>query len=549
MINRFEHIVKVTKITTAVIFCILTISSLIFAEGEQSATPTNTTEVWYAIIGKLAGSKERKMGYEAVTIELIVAQSTDQNKQYKVKSEMELKKQMIEAAGTRIIGEILFEIQAPTPGQKNRMKLIKSEVRATVPSAKEVVLKYKAVPEGGKTRISVFNDLQGKEFENNPEEPYITGQEIGVYLVSQGLEINQSYSIKLLDTSNYFVPALLIVKEKIMPESEKDQTKYRCNLIVSSPTALYKEIEYVIDANGIVLTEHIVLNNQLGEIIISRTTKEDALAEEKSVFEKRGRDDPFRQKLTKPGKTTQITSTNPPEDIEKLLAEAEEKLEQMKKICEQVPEEERGDAMSEPYGRILDIYTKVMQMGPQAAKNQMMIIRDDAERLFSGIAAVVYQQAVSLRDEAKKFFDLKKYDGINPKLSQIKLLRQKREVEDTDYVAKIDDLIKEVEVILARAETLIEFLRNPPKITGIVYYLKAQENTLPSVKISFMGNQISLPVVYVEYVPFSSAIINNVAYGEGSKLNPDTTIKSISSNEVVFLYRGEILTIKIADKK
>ncbi|MFA5795131.1 MAG: hypothetical protein WC980_08745 [Candidatus Brocadiia bacterium] len=544
---------KVTESTLIIIFCVLTVSSLVFAEGEQTVTPTNTSESWYAIIGKLAGSKEVKMGYEVVTIELLDTQSASQSKQYKVKTEMELKKQMIsEAAGTRIIGEILFETQAPGAGQKGRMKLIKSEVRATMPSIKEVIVKYKAVSEGEKMRISVFNDLPGKEFENNPEEPYITGQEIGIYLVSQGIEVNQSYPIKLLDISNYCVSALLIVKEKILPGSEKEQLKYRCNLIVSSPTALYKEIEYIIDANGIVLEEHIVLNNQLGEITLLKTTKEDALIEERPVFGKKGRDDPFKQKVTKTkkGGPPPLPPPVPQVDqVEKLLKEAEEKLEQMKKIYEQVPEEERGDAMSVPYGRILDIYTAVMNIGSQAAKNQMMIIRDDAERLFSGVASVVYQQAVSLRDECKKLFDMKTYEGIDSKLSQIKLLRQKRELEDTEYAAKIDDLIKEVEVILARIATIHEFLRNPPKITGIVYYLKAQENTLPSVKASFMGNQISLPVVYVEYVPSSSAIINNVAYSEGAKLNSDTLIKSISSNEVVFLYRGEILTVEIAGKK
>jgi hypothetical protein len=116
-------------------------------------------------------------------------------------------------------------------------------------------------------------------------------------------------------------------------------------------------------------------------------------------------------------------------------------------------------------------------------------------------------------------------------------------VDRTQFAPKIDDLIKEVEVLQRRAEIRMEF--RPPNITGIVYFQRAQEVTLPSLKLSFIGNQIVLPVVYVEYVPASSVIINNVAYNEGSKIDSNTILKVILSQEIIFSYKDEDIKVEL----
>ncbi|MBI4711943.1 MAG: hypothetical protein HY762_01350 [Planctomycetes bacterium] len=111
---------------------------------------------------------------------------------------------------------------------------------------------------------------------------------------------------------------------------------------------------------------------------------------------------------------------------------------------------------------------------------------------------------------------------------------------------KIQVLINEVKTLVKRKQIMESFA--PPNITGLVYYLKDETVTLDSAKVSLLGSEIELPVSYMQYKPFSSVIINNVICKEGSKINEDTSIKTIKEKEVIFLYKGEEMPVEFKMK-
>lgn len=526
-------------------------------------TPTNITEVWYNITqktpgakdatGKEIGAKEKKIGYYKFTLESLPQATSTQNKEYKIKIEGEINKTNKVLPCSTIIEERLFEMQPVTGAQRAYFRLSKIEGRIIIAETKQIVILYRAKTEGDKIHIITAVDSAGKDFEHTAGEPIIGGcEDIGLYFIQQGLEPNQTYPIRLIDGSKYLAPALLMVKEKILPEMENDIAKYRCNIIMSDPEAAgTREIECLIDANGIMLNQRSLITKPEVEINIIQTTKEDALIEEQPVFERKGRADPFKHKMTKmkAGKPPPDTPPIKPEVIEAWIKEAEAYLVKMKDIADKLDDgEEKNNALSDLYTKILDINDQVMKYGTPGNKNQMIIISDEAESLFGGaVAAQIYFQAVYIRNEAVRLFETAKYAEVISKLPLITALRSRKEVEGTEYIARIEVLIEEVAKLVDRSDRILEF--RPPKISGIVYYRKANEVSLSPVKMSLLGNQISLPVIYVEYVPYSSVLINNVACIEGGKIDINTTVKSISPKEVVFVYKGEAIKVQVEIKK
>jgi hypothetical protein len=535
----------------------------VYGETEP-ATPTNLTEVWYNVTQKIPGkdasgkeitTKEKKIGYYKLIIELLPQSTPGQNKEYRIKVEGEINKTNKVIPCCTLLEERLFEVQSITSTPGVYLRANKIEGRIIVAETKQVTLLYRATAEGDKIHIITALDPAGKDFEHTAKEPIIGGcEDIGLYFIQQELEPNQTYPIRLISGAKYLSPALLMIKEKILPETEKDIIKYRCNIIMSDPEAAgIREIECLIDANGIMLHQRSAIIKPEVEINIVKTTKEDALTEEKAVFERKGRDDPFKHKMTKNklslgGGGRQVEQGPSPAEIAAWIKEAEEHLAKMKDIADKLPPgEEKNNALSDLYTKILNINDRVMKYGAPGDKNQMMIISDEAERLFGNEVEIqLYLQAVYIRNEALKLFEAGKYAEVISKPPLITAIRSRKEIKE-EYAAKIDALIEEVKNLADRAGKVLEF--RPPKISGIVYYRKATEVSLPPVKMSLLGNQMVLPVIYVEYMPHSSALINNVACVEGGRVDANTTIKSISPKEVVFIYKGETIKVQVETKK
>ncbi|MBI4711944.1 MAG: hypothetical protein HY762_01355 [Planctomycetes bacterium] len=187
---------------------------------------------------------------------------------------------------------------------------------------------------------------------------------MGVYLAIGGWK-TQSHSCRLISPycAKPFFESLVTVQGKEVikgKEGESPKEAYQCHLVVTDPDAFVKESDYLFEPNGFILKQTV------GNVTIARSTYEEVFGSNKT-FERKGRDDPFRLKMTRrvekgtpkgPDKIKEVLS---PEETDRLIKEAEDNLTQMKKISDTLPDGlEKSEAMMKPYQNILRIETIIM---------------------------------------------------------------------------------------------------------------------------------------------------------------------------------------------
>ncbi|MFH1230155.1 MAG: hypothetical protein V1709_01520 [Planctomycetota bacterium] len=397
-------------------------------------------------------------------------------------------------------------------------------------------------------------ETSNQEF--TPKENFYSEQLLGTALIENNWSVNQSYPLRFIsyyNSSNFFTNAHLMVKEKTSQTIMGTPTEgYLCSLIILDPAASVKEIEYFIGLNGILLKQTI------GDINIIKVTKEEfanKVNNNKPIFERRGRPDPFTIKLTpvikksSPNTTSLQQPPTLPPDIQllTLLKQAEDQLKLMKDIYDKTPEEERDKLLSAPYQKILDIYEQINCTDNNTAKEKMASIRDEAEKLFAG-AEKIYAEARYIKNESQKDFELRNFKDIPKNLSKISELAERKEVKDTEYLPEILKLVDEMKELSRRAKIIEEFFSKQPVVNGIIYYIKPEEVKLPPLIIYFLGAEISLPISYFKHIPASTVIINNKTYEESNTILDNLVIKKIMRNSITFNYKNEEITIEYKSK-
>ncbi|MBI5778761.1 MAG: general secretion pathway protein GspB [Planctomycetes bacterium] len=440
------------------------------------------------------------------------------------------------------------------------MTLLKSTLRLSLADKREIVLKGNR--EGDKLMFvtTIITPVPSGEPVSQPPanqefadgENLYSEQALGFLLINNNWTVNQSYPLKLINSynpGNLFADAHLMIREKTTQRIMGVPTEgYMCSLVVMDPSSSVKDMEYFIGLNGMVLKQ---ATGNLTAIKISQEEYASGMAA-KRVFEPKGRIDPFVPRLTAigPGRTSgSDTPVTPPKtpigDV--WLTEAREQLQLMKDIYEKTPAEERDALLVAPYQRILDLYGKVNSTNDIKAKNEMEDIRTEAERLFGG-AEKIYAEAVYIRNEAKNDFEggmtMGLYKDIPKKLVRISELVDRKEIRKTEYQSKVKALVDEVAELARRAKIIEEFFATRPVISGIIYYMKAEEVKLQPLVINFLGSEISLPISYFKQIPASSIMIGTKVYKEGDKVSDDLAVKTIRPNVIIFDYKNEEISLE-----
>ncbi|MFH0889149.1 MAG: hypothetical protein V1871_08085 [Planctomycetota bacterium] len=392
-----------------------------------------------------------------------------------------------------------------------------------------------------------------KEFTS--KENFYSEQLLGIALIKNNWSVTQSYPLRFISNynlSNFFTDAHLMVREKTSQMIMGTTTEgYLCSLIILDHASSIKEIEYFIGSNGILLRQTI------GDINIIKIAKEEfanKVNNNKRIFERKGRPDPFAIKLSPIAKKGSPPTTQPPQqppspppELFALLKQAEDQLKLMKDIYDKTPEEERDKLLSAPYQKILDIYEQINRTDNNTAKEKMALIYDEARKLFAG-AEKIYAEALYIKTESQKDFELRNFKEIPKNLSKISELAERKETKNTEYLPRILNLVDEMKELARRAKIIEDFFSKQPIVNGIIYCIKPEEVKLPPLIVYFLGVEISLPVSYFKNISASAIIINNKTYKEGDTISDNLVAKKIMRNLITFNYKNEEITIEYKSK-
>lgn len=389
----------------------------------------------------------------------------------------------------------------------------------------------------------------------SPQEEIYPMGIIGDLIAARGLVKNKSYRIKIPypDRLAHPITELVItvkekVKETIMGKSVEG---YYCDCSYSEPDVKKEPIGLLINTQGR------ILKRIVGLVEITRVSEKEALHKPRDRFEKNNRTDPFMPKdVGNIGRVIPLTSTSiglTEWQAMELIKEAREALENMKRIHEKLPPGgEREKALTKEYVKILDAYKEMYKTDFSRLKEQIAEIRDEADKIFLP-AQLIYSQIKHLHAESLRIFDKiktetqgnfrqKLFNKLTNKLNQITFILDKNQIviQETEYESKVKALVAEVEEFNRRAKIIIEFYGRNLKINGIIYILERKVISYPSLKITFLGIEIEVPVAYCRYRPNSSALINDRFYNEGEKIDEETiSIDKIEANKIYFRYKGE----------
>ncbi|MEW6027501.1 MAG: general secretion pathway protein GspB [Planctomycetota bacterium] len=553
--------------TAATVLCALASGAIIWG---QTATPPPPPSVdgkqpeqnqpgrvlkddgWYAIIlnGERVGSRHSTVDEITVSSQ----ESSGTQKAYAFLQEAIINNPITALPYTKLTEEAEFSA--------SDMSFIKSTLRMTLVDKREITLKGSR--DGNKMEFSTTVSTPvpsgepvseaGPPLELAGSEVLYSEQALGLLLIANNWSVNQTYSLKLINSynpNNLFTNANLMIKEKTTQRIMEVPTEgYICSMIILDPASSVDAMEYFIGLNGVVLKQSTA---NLSVVKIPQEQYTSGLTAAKRIFQRKGRIDPFVPRLTAIGVgVSPETDRKPPEhkkDKQMIawLTEAREQLQLMRDIYDKTPADERDKLLEEPYKRILVIYENVNATDDIKAKNEMEEIRAEAERTFGG-AAKIYAEAKHIRDEAKNVFEggmaLGLYRELPKKLARISELADRKELKNTEYYSKVKVLLDEVTEWARRAKVIEEFFATRPGITGIIYYMKAEEVKLSPLVIYFLGSEVSLPVSYYKQVQASSVMIGTKVYKEGDKITDDLTIKTIHPNTIIFNYKNEEISLE-----
>lgn len=541
-------------------------TSLISEQTTQSSSNSTTTqsekvvknspetakndESWYVI-----SLKEEKIGY--MNTSFSESNNTSQEKSQPQKLYKFLREISFIKPSFLSYQKLTEEIQVNADSldfQSLNLKLLLTDNR-------EFILK--GLKDGNKVKFFITTQTASSTNKQIPEtstqeftskENFYPEQLLGTALIKNNWSVTQSYPLTFIsyyNLSNFFVDAHLTVKEKTSQAIIGTPTEgYLCSLIILDPAASVKEIEYFIGLNGILLKQTI------GDINIIKVAKEEftnKVNNNKHIFERRGRSDPFTIKLSPVAKkgstpTPPQPPLAPPPELFALLKQAEEQLKLMKDIYDKTPEEERDKLLSAPYQKILDIYEQIYRTDNNAAKEKMALIYDEANKLFAGGAEKIYAEALYIKNESQKDFELRNFKEIPKNLSKISELAERKEVKNTEYLPKILNLVDEMKELSRRAKIIEEFFSKQPIVNGIIYYIKPEEVKLPPLIVYFLGAEISLPISYFKNICASTIIINNKTYKEDDTILDNLVVKKIMRNSITFNYKNEEIMIEYKSK-
>ena len=242
----------------------------------------------------------------------------------------------------------------------------KSIIKMSLADKRELTLK--GIKEGSNLKFSATILVPSPSGEPVPQtsvqefkgkENFYSEQALGLLLLSKNWEVNKSYPLKLIspyNPNNLFVDAQFFIKEKTTQKIMGVMTEgYLCSLTILDLASTVEEMEYFIGLNGVMLKQ------STGNLVIIKSTKEESVTQDsnKRVFERKGRVDPFMQRLTpivgggRPLSGDDIakavTGTQGAKITDALLNEAREQLQLMKDIYAKAPEVERDRLLVVPY--------------------------------------------------------------------------------------------------------------------------------------------------------------------------------------------------------
>lgn len=528
-----------------VIMILLPLSNISIAENESVSTPSpeNSIESWYII-----NYKGEKIGYMHTLWENLPYQQTDA---WKITTET------IEY--TKTLRRTIYL-------EKNNLSFLDGTINQQ--SSSDLSIRVQMLFAGNKLILTYPAPTNQIEFPLTDEKIYCEDS-IGKWIIQQSPAITNTYTFKIIYEDRVFsisddpivnlnFKVLEKAKERIM-DKETEGYRIECQYTDNTDTAILNKFEILIDEKGN------LLKLSKGELIVIKTSQEEAKLKRRDKFMWNNRPDPFIPKYkSKKGGSATINVKDPlgnnkiqgiysKLEAVAMVKNAHNSLLKMIQIKNDVnyKEEIKDKDLTGLYLEILATREKIAKTEFIDLQGQMEQIIKDAEKVFP-VKQQISTRAELLRDESARLFGQIKIAGksasqkglfekLTQKVQEIGTLVSRTEIQRTEYETKIAKLSTEVKDFNRRAEIIREFYTNRNiKIEGIISHTKPEDVSLPALQINFFGLPLNEVLGFRRYDTSSTVLINGQFYHENTRIDENLFLKNITSDKrAVFIYKGE----------
>lgn len=425
----------------------------------------------------------------------------------------------------------------------------------------------------GRMTFNYMPEGQVVELKLGADEDVYLLEHLGLGIIRGGIELNKTYSFKSIywqgRMSQPIAEVTISVTNKVKRRVlDKDKECFVLSGHYNESNITPNKFDLVIDQEGWLIEKTLG-----GGETMSLVTADEAKRRPKDKFEPNQRIDPFTPKylkITIPPKHNETgpesagTEIKEPE-LMKLIKAMREQLDLMKQAMDN-PSDNKDKILSDAYLKIRDGYEMVNKTTLEVYKKESKEIYQEANEIFPA-AERIYNEAKYLRDEAERNFTkiqtdgeavLKtgRYDKISEIYRRISELPNRREIKETEYEDRVAKCVQEVKKFNSSAEVYREFFTSKPvKVKGVSDGFKRKDINLAPFKINFLGAPLEVPLVYQVVERQTTVLINDgtdetndKSYEAGVKIKENLSIKTISLQKIVFIYKGEEISMKLSGR-